>query len=60
MLEMDRHTGSVVGCDESLVTALIEERDHTIELKRTGQELPLQTFLSSQLTCEIAGLIKLS
>lgn len=39
--------------DKSLVTALIEERDHTIELKWTEQEFPFQTFFTSQLTCEI-------
>lgn len=51
----DRHTQR---CDKSLVTALIEERDHTIELKRTEQEFPFQTFFTRQLTCEIAVLLR--
>lgn len=55
----DTHRGSTdwhtQRCDKSLVTALIEERDRTIELKWTEQEFPFQTFFTSQLTCEITA-----
>jgi len=45
--------GHAQSSNKSLVTALIEGRAHAIELKRTEQEFLLQTFLCSQLTCEI-------
>lgn len=34
-------------CDKSLVIALMEERDHAIELKWTEQEFPFQTVSTS-------------